>query len=179
MNSELKKQMKVYLVDDDQFSITVLEDSLKKKFGVNMKIKSFETGESCLAGVASEIPDLVILDYHLDSQTKNAANGVDILKRIKESHEEVHVIMLSGQAKINIAVETMRLGARDYVVKGETAGFHISQIITSIVETSAQASELRGYKIGFWVAVGIISINIFGVLILYNFFPQLAKHLPF
>ena len=179
MYSELKKIMKVYLVDDDQLSLTILEDALKKKFGDYMKIQSFETGESCLAGIAAEVPHLIILDYHLDSQTQGAANGVDILKRIKGSHPEVQVIMLSGQAKIDIAVETMRLGARDYVVKGETSGFHLSQIITNIIETSAQANELRSYKIGFWIAVAIISANLIGVLILYNFFPEHVRHLHF
>jgi len=179
MYSDLKKPMKVYLVDDDQLSLTVLEDSILKKFGKNMIIKTFETGENCLGGIAANTPDLVVLDYHLDSQARGAANGIEILKKIKEHHPEVDVIMLSGQAKIDIAVETMRLGARDYVVKGETASFHISQIILSIIENSAQAQELKGYKIGFWIAIGIISAILISILILYNFFPSQARHLHF
>jgi DNA-binding NtrC family response regulator len=178
MYDNLKKTMKVHIVDDDQFSITLLEDFLLKKFGKKMQIKTFETGEACLAAIASEVPDVVILDYHLDSKTAGAANGLSILKNIKEHHEEVVVIMLSGQAKIDVAIETMRLGAKDYVVKGETASLHISQIIRNIIEVENQADELRGYKFGFWMAMGVIGLVVLGVLILYLFFPEYTKHLP-
>ena len=82
MHESLKKTMKVYIVDDDALSNTVMGDFLQKKFGQKMSITPFETGESCLGAIASEVPDLVILDYFLDTKAQGAANGIVILKRI-------------------------------------------------------------------------------------------------
>ena len=179
MSSELKKKLIIHLVDDDALSASVLEDYLKKKLGKKLVIHTFETGESCLGKIAEAEPNIVILDYHLDSKTEGAANGIAILKRIKEHHPKVEVIMLSGQAKIDVAIETMRLGAKDYVVKGETASLHVSQIIKGMIDMENQADELRSYKFGFWMAMGVIGLVVIGVLSLYLFFPEATKHLPF
>jgi len=177
MYDDLKKPMSVYIVDDDKLSTVVLEDYLKKMFGNKMNVMSFETGESCLAAIASHIPNLVILDYHLDSKTKEAANGIAILKKIKDHNEGVDVIMLSGQAKIDVAIETMRLGARDYVVKGETANLHIAQILKSMIEVANQRNQLELYKLAFWIATSIIAIIILGVLSMYFFFPEHTRYM--
>lgn len=176
MSTELKKKLSIHIVDDDPLSSAVLGDYLKKRLGFNLEIKQFETGESCLGKIAEREPNVVILDYHLDSKTKDAANGIDILKKIKDHHPNVMVIMLSGQAKIDIAIETMRLGASDYVVKGETASLHIYQILINRIEVENQADELRGYKIGFWMAIGILAAVIALVLVLYFVFPETVKH---
>ncbi|MEQ8323624.1 MAG: response regulator [Vicingaceae bacterium] len=178
MKSELKRKLELFIVDDDALSMSVLGDYLKKKIGSNLEVHEFDTGETCLAKIAERTPHIVVLDYHLDSKTQTAANGIDILKKIMAHHPEVTVIMLSGQAKIDIAIETMRLGARDYVVKGETASLHVSQIIKSIVEAENQADELRNYKVGFWIAIGIMILLTIGVIVLYTFFPEHTKHLP-
>ena len=179
MYQDLKKPMTVYIVDDDPLSSTVLEDYLKKRFGKKMDTHLFETGEHGLAAIASKEPHLVILDYHLDSKKEGAANGIEILKKILEHHPNVEVIMLSGQAKIDVAIETMRLGAKDYVIKGETSSLHISQIIKGIIEMANQKEELRSYKWGFYMAMSVLGAIIAGVLILYFFFPKYTKHLPF
>ena len=178
MYINLRKSMLVYVVDDDQLSSSVLEDYLKKRFGSKMTIKSFETGESCLGAVAGAQPDIIILDYHLDSKTEGAADGIAILKKLKSHHPDIEVIMLSGQAKINVAIETMRIGAKDYVVKGETASLHISQIITGMIESENQKHELRSYKMAFWMAISVFGVIVLTVLILYFFFPEYTKHLP-
>ena len=176
MSAELKRKLTIHIVDDDSLSSMVLGDYLKKKLGHNLEIKDFETGESCLGKIAEKEPNVVILDYHLDSKTKDAANGIAILKKIKEHHPNVMVIMLSGQAKIDVAIETMRLGASDYVVKGETASLHVFQILKNRIEVENQADELRGYKLGFWMAIGILAAIFATVLTLYIFFPDTIKH---
>ena len=176
MSAELKRKLSIHIVDDDPLSSMVLEDYLKKKLGYNLEVKQFETGESCLGKIAEAEPNIVVLDYHLDSKTKDAANGIAILKKIKEHHANVMVIMLSGQAKIDIAIETMRLGASDYVVKGETASLHILQILRNRIEVENQADQLRSYKIGFWMALALMAVVITAVVILYVFFPEHTKH---
>ena len=179
MDEKLKRKLTVHIVDDDVFSMEVLGDFLKKKRGENLEVFNFETGEDCIAKILEKEPDLVILDYHLDSKDKSAANGIEILKRINKHHPNVKVIMLSGQAKIDVAIECMRFGAIDYVVKGETASLHVSQIILAIIKSENQTLELKAYKMGFWIATSIMAVLTTAAIILYAFFPEHTRHLPF
>jgi DNA-binding NtrC family response regulator len=91
----------------------------------------FNTGEDCLKNL-HELPDLIILDYHLNDVYKEAADGLAILEKIKKGHPNATVIMLSSQGKYTVAAQTISKGAIQYVVKDEQAFQNISRILESI-----------------------------------------------
>ena len=95
-------------------------------------IRSFPTGESCLQSL-DEQPDIVVLDYYLNSKEKTAANGIDILKEIKKQNKALPVIMLSSQKSYATASQTVMYGAMHYVVKGQDAFDEIFQLIKANV----------------------------------------------
>ena len=70
----------IFIVDDEPLLSEMLTDYLKDQHA-GFNIKSFPTGEACLQSL-DEQPDAVVLDYHLNSKEKDAANGIDILKEI-------------------------------------------------------------------------------------------------
>ena len=72
------------------------------------EISSYPTGELALQGIF-EAPDLIVLDYHLDSSDPTAMNGLQVLKKIKEQFPEVPVIFFQGK-KAEIAANTMKYG---------------------------------------------------------------------
>ena len=126
---EIEKKIRVFLVDDDALYLRNLEIEFLEH--ADFTIESFATGELCLAGLARQ-PDLVILDYHLDVIDRNAINGIETLDKIKEFNEEIPVIMLSSQDKIDVAINCMHHKAFDYVVKSETAFMRLQKAITAI-----------------------------------------------
>jgi DNA-binding NarL/FixJ family response regulator len=129
-----------------------------------MKLYQYATGEEALANMNLN-PEIVILDYHLMSNNKTAENGVEILKKIKEANATTQVIMLSGQDKIAVAVECMKYGAYDYVVKSESAFMRIENIFNNIGEHMKTAHQLKIYKLGFRVLIAIlVAIIVFAVL---------------
>ena len=91
-----EKKILIFLVDDDALFLK----SIEIEFGQNTQsaIETFSTGELCLNRL-SENPDIIILDYHLNSINKNAINGLETLDRIKIAQSSIPVIMLilSGQ----------------------------------------------------------------------------------
>ena len=91
----------------------------------------FNTGEECLNHL-SENPDVIILDYYLNSVQKDAANGMEILQVIKKHYPGMHVIMLSSQEHYAIALQTIQKGAEQYVVKDETAFEKIASLIREL-----------------------------------------------
>jgi len=121
---ETPNAIKIMLVDDNDMFIKTLELSLKGQFKSEIQIESFATGEACLSRIKENpetAADIVILDYHLNTDSETAMNGVDILKKIKELNFWTIVVMLSGEDKLKIAQDCITNGAYDYVVKTETA----------------------------------------------------------
>ena len=109
-------------------------------------------------------PQIIVLDYHLNAHLPNAQNGVEVLKMIKEMHPETKVIMLSGQDKIEIAVDSMKYGAYDYVIKGETAFSRMENIINNIDELSNIKAANKTYRaIITSLIVGLIFIILLSI----------------
>jgi DNA-binding NtrC family response regulator len=99
----------IYIVDDEDTISKLLEHWVTKKWGY--QARCFPTGEACLDSL-SVIPDAVILDIMLPG-----IGGVDTLKQIKSQYPDVPVIMLSAQGKVDVAIETLKIGATDYFSK--------------------------------------------------------------
>ncbi len=113
-----KLAKKIFVVDDDEMMSIALEDYLTRK--THHGIHLFNTGEACLEHLHEE-PDIIILDYNLNSVYKDAANGMKILEAIKKMDHSIRVIMLSSQEAYGIALQTMTKGAEEYVIKAEDA----------------------------------------------------------
>ena len=156
----LKNEFTVFLVDDDKMFLKMLEDNLtgqKAKYKINYK--TFSSGEECLDNL-NQNPDLIILDYYMDKGNANAMNGIQALRRIKEQNPNQEVIILSGQDKIEVAVETMKHGAFDYVIKNESAFLRSFNVIKNVINNMKNVEMLKVYRLGFFV-VSIILILVF------------------
>jgi len=127
----------IFLVDDEPIQNEMLKDYLNERFLYN--IETYENGESALQNMNLN-PEIIVLDYHLSANDSSVKNGVEVLKSIKSQYPNCQVIMLSGQDKLDVAVDSMKYGAYDYVVKGETAFNKVENTINRI-------SELHKYKV--------------------------------
>ncbi len=157
-----KMQKIVFLIDDDPMQTQMLHDYLDDKF--ELVLHTYSTGEEALENLHLN-PELIILDYHLMSVNKSAEDGVAILKALKEKRPEIQVVMLSGQDKIQIAVECMKHGAYDYVVKSESAFMRIENIMNNIGEHMRTTHLLKMYKRGLTIALIAIGVIIIGAVI--------------
>src|SRR5450759_4538115 len=124
-----KKKSLLFLVDDDALFLKSLEIELSQNSEVS--VKTFATGELCLENI-SQHPDIVILDYYLDSVDPNAKNGIETLDKIKSSNPMIEVIMFSSQDKIEVSVDCMKHKTFDYIVKSETALIRLQKVINTI-----------------------------------------------
>ena len=88
--------------------ILTLEAILKDKYAV---IKSSD-GETALKLMDKEDINVAILDIRLPG-----IDGIEVLKHIKDGHEDIEAIMISAVKDIKIAVSAMKMGAYDYITK--------------------------------------------------------------
>ena len=137
-----EKKILIFLVDDDDLFLKSLEIDFAQNTESN--IKTFATGELCIENL-SEKPDVIILDYYLDSVDKTAINGLQTLDKIKETNPLIPVIMLSSQDKIEVAVNCMKHQAFDYIVKSETAFLRLQKAITTIFHYQEIEKALSWY----------------------------------
>ncbi len=136
------KKIKLFLVDDDAVFLKSLEIDFLER--ADFIIETFATGELCMANLSHE-PDVIILDYYLDGIDTTAMNGIETLDKIKAYNQDIPVIILSSQDKIDVAVNCMHHRAFDYVVKSETAFVRLQQIITTIFRYKKMEKELSWY----------------------------------
>jgi two-component system OmpR family response regulator len=137
-----EKKILLFLVDDDVLFLKSLQNDFTQN--TESEIQTFSTGEECLDSI-SKNPDVIVLDYYLNSVDKNAINGLETLDRIKLINPEIPVIMLSSQDKIDVAVNCMKHQAFDYIVKSETAFLRLQRTITTIFHYQKIEKALSWY----------------------------------
>ncbi len=133
---------KLFLVDDDALLLKSLEIEFLQH--ADFEIETFPTGELCIKNLDKN-PDIIVLDYHLDGIESGVMNGIETLDQIKKINPEIQVVMLSSQDKIEVAVNCMRHGAYDYVVKSETSFMRLQKIFTAIFNFKKMEKELKWY----------------------------------
>jgi len=136
------EKIKLFLVDDDAVFLKSLEIDFLER--ADFIIETFATGELCMANLSHD-PDVIILDYFLDGIDATAMNGIETLDKIKAFNQDIPVVILSSQDKIEVAVNCMHHRAFDYVVKSETAFVRLQQIITNIFRYKKMEKELSWY----------------------------------
>ena len=119
----------IFVVDDDEMLRTMLNDHLQKN--PLYKVQEFSTGEDCVKALHNN-PDVIILDFELNTVVPNAANGLEILQQIKKIDKKICVIMLSSQSQYGKALQTIVKGALEYVVKDNDAFKKIDSILASL-----------------------------------------------
>ncbi|MBL0745835.1 response regulator [Chryseolinea lacunae] len=120
------KNIKVFLVDDDAFNLTLTQQQLLNLGYAN--VAAFENGTDCLNNLA-EKPEVVFLDHTMEGVT-----GFDVLKKIRRVNPDIFVVMLSAQENMNTAIDSLKYGAFDYIIKGPQQGNKIENALERITE---------------------------------------------
>ena len=102
-------QFKILVVDDEPILRDSLEVALKTS---GYEVMTARTGEEGLDRFKKENPDLILLDHWLPG-----INGDEVLRRIKEEDSEIPIIIMTAQGSIELAVNSMKMGAFDFLVK--------------------------------------------------------------
>lgn len=105
------KDLKIFLVDDDVFCLNLYQQFLKKLGYEN--ITCYSGGKDCLDNL-SQKPSIIFLDYNMEDM-----NGIDVLQSIKSHDSNITVVFISGQESVEVAVDALKYGAFDYIVKSK------------------------------------------------------------
>lgn len=118
------------VVDDEQGIRQVLQDVLGDE---GHQVFAVEDGFQALEILEQEAVDLVILDVWLPNM-----GGIDVLKRVRGGWPDIEVVVISGHANINMAVQAVKIGAFDFLEKP----LSLEKTIT-VVENALKLEELK------------------------------------
>lgn len=155
----------LFVVDDDESLLTLVKNHLTRKFGADVNVTTFSSGEKCLEQISYET-HIVILDYYLKGE-----NGLDILQLIKTINPHTEVIMLSNNEDMVAAIEAFKRGAKDYVIKDTTSLKKISELINKkVVQFKTIVAEPNMQKVAalFFLTFATLAIVVTVIIRYYN-----------
>jgi len=100
---------RILVVDDEEI---VIKSCLRILDGNEHRIETARDGHEALRKVEESPYDVIILDIMMPN-----LSGLEVLRRVKETHPDIDVIMITGRSEIETAVQAMKLGAFDYIAK--------------------------------------------------------------
>ena len=128
--------LKEILVIDDNPDIRFLICNILDE--QNFKVRSAANYDQAVLEINNRLPDLAIIDIKLDKPDKD---GIDLLKLINKKNKFIPVIMISGHATVQIAVEAIRLGAYEFIEKPFS-----KEKIVNYVNRGLESSSLKKEK---------------------------------
>ncbi|MFQ5570845.1 MAG: sigma-54-dependent transcriptional regulator [Rhodothermales bacterium] len=128
-------KFRIFVVDDDRHYARLLSYRLDKNPDYDVHV--YRSGEEALEHLDNQ-PDLILLDIMMPGM-----GGIEALRQIRARAQEIPVVMVSAQGVVETAVEAMKLGAYDYITKGQDEFVKLDVLVTNIQEKVAMQRELE------------------------------------
>jgi len=125
----------IFIVEDDRWYGEILQYHIS--LNPDCKVTRFETAQECLDKLYLQ-PDLITLDFNLPD-----IQGDKLYKKIREVNSTVPVIVISSQQNITVAVNMLKMGVSDYLVKDESTKDLLWNCITRIKENQTLKKEVE------------------------------------
>ena len=139
----------ILLIDDEKDIRFAVHEILKEN---NFFVRETDTVEKALSEVKKKLPDLVILDVLLDEKNRD---GIHILKFIKSIDADLPVIMISGHANIQIAVDSIKHGAFEFLEKPFNKD-RLLNFVNRALENSSLKKENKSLKKNLYLSNELI-----------------------
>ena len=135
---------RILLVDDEEQFVESLADRLRLR---NYNVTTCLNGTDAIAQLEQLNFDVVILDVQMPD-----INGLEVLKRIKEMKPLTEVLMLSGHAEVENAIEGMKSGAFDFLIKPAESDELFAKINKAYERKAEQEQRIRDAKVASYIA---------------------------
>ncbi|MHC4322090.1 MAG: hybrid sensor histidine kinase/response regulator [Planctomycetota bacterium] len=118
----------ILIIDDNDDHQILMEEALRQCVQ-EANIVFAGTGEECLLELSKENYDVVVIDFNLSDM-----DGLEVLRRVNYKEYNILAVMVTAFGDENVAVEAMKLGALDYIVKSDDYLKRLSSIILRVMQ---------------------------------------------
>lgn len=130
--------LKIFILEDDTWYGSMLQHYLS--LNPDFDVKRFENSKDFFSRLY-ELPDVVTLDYSMPDM-----DGSEVLKRIKDAHPNIQVIVISGQEDVRTAINLLKNGAFDYIVKDDDTKDRLWTSLMHLNEINGLKKEVEHLK---------------------------------
>jgi len=136
------KPISLLLVDDDPSFARIFQDSLLKARGIDFRITRKTTVDDALAAIkANPLFDIIVTDFVLPD-----LSGLEFCLRLSQMDQKIPVVMISSTKDIKLAVEVMKLGVEDFLVKGELDEAHVPRTLVNILDRIRVKNQMHAVE---------------------------------
>jgi two-component system response regulator AtoC len=128
----------ILIIDDEQHMRWIIGKAMTKE---GYRTEMAASGQEGISAIAESSPDLILLDLKLPDMS-----GIEVLRRVKQEHPGIPVIMITAHGTVESAIEAMKIGAVDYISKPfdmEELKIVIRRCL-EVVELATEVDYLRG-----------------------------------
>jgi DNA-binding NtrC family response regulator len=132
---DTSRKIRVLLVDDEKDFADILAKRLEVR---DFNVACVYNGDDAISRIESDEYDVVLLDVLMPGKS-----GLDILKEMKAIDPLIHIVMLTGHARVDTAIEGMELGAYDYLIKPAETEALIEKIRLAHSHRAAETERMQ------------------------------------
>ncbi|MCX6181500.1 MAG: response regulator [Bacteroidetes bacterium] len=124
------RKLKVLVMDDDEMCLKMVKHQLENSFKELLEIEMCTNYDDFVKGGKSV--DIAVIDYFYEDQMSQH-DGLSILSKLKNINPLTTVYMMTGHKQINIAIQAIKTGAADYILKGEAGMMRLNENILELL----------------------------------------------
>jgi putative nucleotidyltransferase with HDIG domain len=128
-------QEKVLIIDDEDFILKLTEDILAKS---HYLVKTTSDGKEGLNLLKTDKFDLLLTDIQMPG-----INGLDIIRHVREDNKELPIIVITGHGTLDIAIDSLRLGAQGFILKPFTPAELRNAVAEALEKTRLLSENIR------------------------------------
>jgi len=134
----MQRRRKVLLIDDSLEDLATYSNYLLSSTDNRLVVATASSSATGLQLCGVFQPDCLVIDLHID-----ALDGIEVLERARDRAGYVPTIILTGQGSERLAVDSLKRGAWNYLVKSETTATELAQAVQEALSANAVQQELR------------------------------------
>jgi CheY-like chemotaxis protein len=156
-------KLRILYVEDDPNDQLIMKHALEKNLHLDYDLTTVSTGQEGLNEVEKQKFDLLLLDYKLPGMS-----GIEILTELQKRKVHTPIIFVTSKGSEKIAVEAIKLGVIDYIVKDEISTSRLIDSMTEIIGNRTKSTKEFDRKfvlyLVFAVVYGFVFINYIDVI---------------
>jgi DNA-binding NtrC family response regulator len=133
-----KKTVSVWIVEDNEWYNKLLKHTIS--LNPDYSVRTFFNANDLIKELEAR-PDIVTIDYRLPDM-----DGIELMAKIKNFDDTIKVIVISEQDKIDTAIELLRLGAYDYIVKEKDIRNRLLNTINNAIKEQILATRIQALE---------------------------------
>lgn len=129
INDQMNKSIKILIIENNKNDLEIYTEFLTKLVDIQFVIYKASNGMDGVRLVNENKLDCILIDYQLPD-----INGIEFLNHLKENHRRVATIMIIEKGDETLALEAIKAGAQDYLVKDEISEMNLAFTIESAID---------------------------------------------